>query len=139
MLVVDAAGSAGGFVGEVIARAVRARGGVGVVIDGGVRDVARLEELGFPAFARAVALRRTVKQDPGDIGTPIEIAGVRVSPGDVVVGDRDGVVALPSSELDRVIVAARARESHERDHLRRIAGGELTLDIYGWRAKSRPR
>jgi len=134
VLVVAAGGSAGGFVGEVIATAARARGCAGVVIDGGVRDVESFEATRFPVFARIVALRRTVKRDAGEIGTSVQIGGVRVSTGDVVVGDADGVVALPAERLDTIVAAAREREKRERDYLRRIAAGELTLDIYGWRA-----
>lgn len=135
VLVVDAAGTAAGYVGEVIATAIRARGGTGVVIDGGVRDIARLEELRFPAFARHVALRRTVKKDPGDVGAPVDIAGVRVAAGDVIVGDADGVVALSQADVDHVIEAAHAREAREREYLGRIASGELTVHLYGLRRR----
>lgn len=132
-LVIDAGGSAGGFVGEIIATAARTKGCRGIVIDGGVRDVAVLQEMGFPVFSRVVALRRTAKRDRGGIGTWVDIAGLRVATGDAVLGDADGVVAIPAADLDRVLAAARAREAKERDHLRRIGNGELTLDIYGWR------
>lgn len=133
VLVIAAGGSSGGFIGEIIATAARARGCAGAVIDGGVRDVALLEALAFPVFARTIALRRTVKIDQGEVGTSVDIGGVHVMTGDLVLGDTDGVIALAADGLDRVLEDALARETRERDHLRRIANGELTLDIYGWR------
>lgn len=135
VLVVDAGGTAAGYVGEVIARAATVRGCCGIVIDGGVRDVDALESMGFAAFARHVTVRRTVKDDAGEVGSAVEVGGVLVRTGDAIVGDADGVVALATSEVARTLEAASAREAKERSYLERIAAGELTLDIYGWRGR----
>lgn len=131
VLVVDGRAAACGYWGEVLAVAARARGIAGLVIDGGVRDVERLAELGFPVFSSAVAVRRTAKADPGVVGGPVEVGGRPVVRGDVVVADADGVVVLPAGRLAAVREAARERAAKEARHLDRIRGGELTVDLYG--------
>ena len=135
VLVVDAAGAAYGYWGEVLAVAAAERGVLGLVIDGGVRDTERLQELGFPVFSSAIALRGTAKDDPGSVGEPIRVGTAPVSRGDVVVADRDGVVVVPADQFDAVLVAARERQRKERAFLERIRAGELTLDIYGFSAR----
>lgn len=110
--------------------AALARGVVGLVIDGGVRDVARLAQLGFPAFSASIAVRTTVKQDAGRIGQPLELGGVTIERGDVIVADDDGVISLPAADLEQVLDAARARDRAEAGYLERIGAGESTLDIY---------
>lgn len=133
VLVVQAGGLVAGYWGEVMAVAAQARGIAGLVIDGGVRDVDELQRLGFPAFARGVAVFRTAKHEAGELGAPVVVGGVRVEPGDVVVGDSDGVLALAPSRLEATLAAGRARREKERGVLERLRRGELTIDIYGWR------
>lgn len=133
VLVVQAGGHIAGYWGEVLTVAAQARGIAGLVIDGGLRDVKALQRLGFPAFSRGVGVFRTVKHEPGELGVPVVVGGVHVEPGDLVLGDADGVLALPREKLAQVLQAARERGAKERTILERIRKGESTTDIYGWR------
>ncbi len=112
-----------GYWGEVLTTAALARGLAGLVIDGGVRDVAALERLAFPVFSRTVALRGATKRERGAAGVAGVVAGVAVEPGDWVVGDADGVVVVPGGQLDGVLAAGRARAEAEDALLRRSAAG----------------
>lgn len=134
VLVVDGQGEPCGYFGEVLAVAAQQRGVAGLVIDGGVRDVDRLEQLGFPAFASSVAMRGTGKRDAGTVGAPVRLGHAVVGRGDLVVADADGVLALPAGRVGEVLAAARARQQKEAAYLDRIRAGELTLDVYGFRS-----
>lgn len=133
VLVVDAGGSAHGYWGEVLTVAAQQRGVLGLVIDGGVRDTGHLESLGFPVFSRWTALAGTAKANPGSIGIPIRLGGTPVERGDVVVGDRDGIVVLPAARAAEIIAAGHDRVRQETDYLARLRAGEFTMDIYGFR------
>jgi 4-hydroxy-4-methyl-2-oxoglutarate aldolase len=133
VLVVQAHGQLKGYWGEVLSRAAMARGINGLVIDGGVRDVDALEALGFPAFARGISVLGTAKASAGSIGEPVQVGGVNVGVGSLIIADRDGVVCLPAPDMARTLRASRERRRQENDHIRKIQAGELTLDIYGWR------
>jgi 4-hydroxy-4-methyl-2-oxoglutarate aldolase len=87
----------------------RARGIAGVIADAGVRDVKGIRELGFPTFARSATVRFGGAQGPGAINVPIACGGVPVNPGDLVMGDDDGVVIVPREDAERVIEATDAR------------------------------
>lgn len=123
-----------GYWGEVMSCAARARKLGGLVIDGCVRDGAILADFGFPIFARGLCIRGTGKDfgARGWINAPVLIGDVTVSSGDLIVGDVDGVVALPAAGLERTLAAAATRDAQEADILRRLDAGERTLDIYGW-------
>lgn len=131
---VDGFLEAGGF-GEIAAVAAQARGILGFVLDGAVRDIDCLARVNFPVFARGVSIKGTTKRFPGELQIPIDVAGVRVNPGDVVVGGADGVVVVPREELHAVIARARAIKQQETEMIQRIQSGELTLDLLNLRAR----
>lgn len=133
VLVVDAAGAPHGYWGEVLTAAAQQRGVLGLVIHGGVRDIDRLEELGFPAFSSCIALEGTLKDDLGTVGEPIRIGRADVERGDVVVADRDGVVVIPAKIFSEVLEKSRARGEKEAQFIEKIRAGESTVDLYGLR------
>jgi 4-hydroxy-4-methyl-2-oxoglutarate aldolase len=122
-----------GMFGELLATSFRARGAIGLVIDAGCRDTAELRQMNFPVWAKAVHAKGTVKATVGSVNTPVICAGMLVHPGDVVVGDDDGVVIVPKLHAAAVAAAAAAREAKEAATRKRLAAGELGLDIYGMR------
>jgi 4-hydroxy-4-methyl-2-oxoglutarate aldolase len=130
VLVVDAGGHIGGYWGKILTIAAQHRGLAGLVIDGGVRDVRDLRELGFPVFARGTGVRGTVKRDRGELRAPVVVGGVRVEHGDLILGDGDGTVSVPAAKIEQVLAAAREREARERDVVERLRRGELSVDIY---------
>jgi 4-hydroxy-4-methyl-2-oxoglutarate aldolase len=120
-----------GYWGEVLTTAAQARGLSGLVIDGGVRDVLALEKLRFPVFASTIALRGATKDKPGAINVPIRCGGVPVVRGDWVVGDADGVVVVPGSEIDAVVEAGQTRAARERTLFQALREGKTTLRLLG--------
>lgn len=120
-----------GYWGELMARAALSRGLAGLVIQGGVRDVDALESLGFPVFASAICMRGTSK-DPecrGALGDPIFLGDAPVCTGDLLVGDRDGVVVVPGAALATVERRVRAREAEERRLREGLAAGDRLPDL----------
>lgn len=122
-----------GMFGDLLATSLKARGGAGLVIDAGVRDVRVLTEMGFPVWSRAISAKGTVKATLGSVNIPIVCAGALVHPGDVIVADDDGVVVVPRLEAAAVAAAGRKREANEEEKRRRLASGELGLDMYAMR------
>lgn len=132
VLVVDAGGyTQAGPWGDVLTLAAQQRGVTGLVIDGAVRDSRDIVEAGFPVFTRGVCIRRTTKRQPGEINVPVMIGGVEVRPGDILIGDADGLVRVPADEGEAARVAASRREEKEETQRARIRSGEATLDLLG--------
>jgi 4-hydroxy-4-methyl-2-oxoglutarate aldolase len=127
--------STDGMFGDLLATSYRARGALGLVIEAGCRDVKTLEEMGFPVWSRAISARGTVKATLGSVNVPIVCGGEPVRPGDVILADDDGIVVVPAEKLAEVAAAAAAREKKEETNRKRLAAGELGLDLYGMRPK----
>ena len=131
VLVVDGHGYIAGYWGEILTVAAQTRGIAGLVIDGGVRDVAALEKRRFPVFARGIAMRACIKVHAPPAGGPIVIAGVAVARGDLIVADADGVVAIAKDHVKQTLAGARQRTEKEVGIMNRLAAGETTVQILG--------
>ena len=127
--------STDGFFGELLATSCQAHGIKGLVIHAGVRDVADLTAMQFPAFSRAISAQGTVKETAGYVNIDIVCAGALVHPGDVIVGDVDGIVVVPRQDAPEVVRLCEARLEKEAKNRERLRAGELGLDMYGLREK----
>jgi regulator of RNase E activity RraA len=131
VVVVDGGGDTSrALVGEIMAAIARSRGAVGLVLDGAIRDVTVIAADTFPVFAKAAIHRGPYKNGPGEIGVPVSVGGMLVCPGDLVVGDADGVVAMSPAVAARIHAAVVEQERKEREILASIANGTY-VDAYG--------
>lgn len=131
MLVVDGAGSDRfGPFGDLLAECCKQRGMVGGVFDCTIRDSADIAALGFQVFARGYHPEATAKTDAGETDIPVTLGGARVHPGDVLVGDDDGVVVIPAAIAETVLEQVAAVAAREEGIRARILAGESTFDIF---------
>lgn len=127
VLVVDGDGDTSrALIGEIMSAIARKRGAAGFVLDGAIRDVDAIEKDSFPVFARSAIHRGPYKNGPGEINVPVSIGGMVVHPGDIIVGDRDGVVAFRPESAAELLAAVRAQELKEAEILRTIEDGTYT-------------
>jgi 4-hydroxy-4-methyl-2-oxoglutarate aldolase len=135
LVVTTTSPSADGAFGELLATGLQHRGVCGLVTTGGVRDVAELHDMGLPVFSAAVSAQGTVKATAGAVNVPVSINGQRIAPGDAIIADDDGAVAVPRAGVGAALAAARERTAKETAARAAFREGELGLDRYGLRAK----
>ena len=132
ILVVDAKGyTQAGPWGDVLTLAAQERGLAGLVIDGAVRDSQEIIASGFPVFTRGVCIRKTTKVQKGRANVPVTIGGVLIQPGDILVGDADGLVRVAAADIDTALTSSEHRELKEEQMRARIREGATTLDLLG--------
>lgn len=139
VLVVCASGFVAGYWGEVLTVAAEAAGVAGLVIDGGVRDIAALAARRFPVFSRGISMRGTIKASAPSVGRPVSLAGTPVAAGDLVVADDDGVLVIPAAHVRAALDKGQARADKEAAMMQALAEGRSTLELMGltaWRERA---
>lgn len=125
-----------GVWGEVLTIAARHKGIQGLVVNGSVRDVDRLEALGFPVFSRGISMGGTTKDDPGLLGGAIHFGETKIHQGDILVADTDGVLVIKQAELETVLLAAKVREEKEKEIMKSLTAGKITIELLGLKQAS---
>jgi RraA family protein len=125
VIVVDAGGvCTQAIIGEIMSAIAERNGAAGMVIDGAIRDADALARSKFPVYARGVTHRGPYKNGPGEINVPVVIGEAVVNPGDIIVGDDDGLVAIPQAMIEETLRLAKLQEKKESDLLKAIRGGK---------------
>lgn len=132
VLIIDARNDVGAAtLGNILAERIMMRGAAGIVSDGAMRDTSAFRDIGLPTYARAThQTQSTARHHPADMNVPIGCAGVLVMPGDVVVGDADGVVVIPAAVAEEVALGALEQERREEFVLQKIRAGSSILGVY---------
>ncbi|GAA5235649.1 RraA family protein [Verticiella sediminum] len=126
VLVVDAGGDlTNAIIGEIMASYAQKRGLAGIVINGAIRDSATIRRGGFPVYAAGVTHRGPYKDGPGEINCTVALDGMTIEPGDLVIGDDDGLLCVPYDRAQSVYAAAAAKHAAEQMTLAQIAEGRL--------------
>lgn len=120
--------------GEVLATECKAKKMGGLVFNCSVRDSAEITEMGLPVFSNGLCIRGTAKATLGTINHPISCGDQIIRPGDIILGDDDGVVVVPLEEAEAVLAASRARLAKEAGYIQRLKNGESAFDLYGYQA-----
>jgi 4-hydroxy-4-methyl-2-oxoglutarate aldolase len=135
LVVVTSSESTHGMFGELLAESCLAHGVQGLVIDAGVRDTTELTAIQFPVWSKAISAQGTAKAGAGSVNVPVTCAGAYVNPGDVVIGDQDGVVVVPRLRAEEVAMLGEQRREKEARMRECFRAGQLGLDLYDLRAK----
>ncbi|MCB0647780.1 MAG: 4-carboxy-4-hydroxy-2-oxoadipate aldolase/oxaloacetate decarboxylase [Saprospiraceae bacterium] len=136
VIVADCSGGyEAGYWGDLLTAGAMKQGIIGLAIDGCIRDADEIEALGFPVFSRGLCIKGTGKDPEGSLNEPITIGDTTIYPGDIVIGDRDGVMIVPKDRIDEAIEKSRAREAKEAATRARLNAGETSLQIYEWDKK----
>ena len=122
------------FVGDLLATQARAQGVAAMLVDGAVRDLDELADLGLPIWTRFVRAQGATKGEVGKLDVPVVVGGVEIRPGDLVVMDGDGAVVVPTDRVEAVLSAARERADKETAVRPRYRDGELSYDLQGLRS-----
>ncbi|WP_152043221.1 4-carboxy-4-hydroxy-2-oxoadipate aldolase/oxaloacetate decarboxylase [Salinigranum salinum] len=117
------------YLGELMSASCEAHDLSGIIVDGAIRDRAEIEEIGFPVYARGVHPKGPLKHAPGSINVPVTCGGATVAPGDIVVGDDEGVVVVPPNDVEATLESAREKQAAERILRERVEDGEYLYDI----------
>lgn len=131
VLVIGTGGFIAGYWGEVLTVASEAAGVLGLVIDGGVRDIAALTRRRFPAFSRGISMRGTIKASAPSVGKPFSFTGTPVAQGDLVVADDDGVLILPAAHVEATLAKGEQRAAKEAEFMRLLQEGKSSLELLG--------
>lgn len=124
-----------GYWGDLMSLGAKTKGIAGLVIDGCVRDADDIEAMGFPVFSRGLCIRGTSNHGDGTLNEPIIIGDCMIHPGDIIIGDRDGVVVVPQDRMDEAIEKSKAREEKEEKVRKQLREGKTSIQIYGWDKK----
>ena len=137
VIVIDAGGQSDvAVIGDRIAYYMQSKRGIaGIVVDGGVRDVKSIRELEFPTFARSITPRIFGSQGPGAINVPITCGGVAVNPGDLVIGDDDGIAIIPLRDIERVLDLTDEHLAGELERLDLVQQGQTLTEVQGLQQK----
>ena len=134
LVLANGGGTQGALWGDVACTFAAQKGVAGVVADGPVRDIDALREMDFPVWATSISPSHPEKRGPGSVNVPIVVDGVLVEPGDVIVADGDGVLAIPQAHLARTLEGARQRAEREVAIRKRIKAGESLFQILNMQA-----
>lgn len=133
ILVLDCHGyTESGYFGDIMALACKVRGITGVIIDGSCRDAEDIKKLGLPVFVRGINPAGTVKASVGQVNIPVLCGGVKVHPGDLIVGDCDGVVVIEKEHEDEVYLNSKKKFEKEEKIVQQLMEGKTTIEIYGF-------